>query len=175
MARLVAEALNHVAVAAGKVPDVAGAEVVDAGMSLRIDDRGTHPSVDHEGPLGGGRVPVKLPHHPRLETHRHPGDPLRDRQLLDRGLLAVAAAEDAPLRLLQGEGELRKRLLGEERIGDVVHEGGVTGDAWPPSGHESRGARERRHAGEEVATVGGLSRGPAIGGCHGGSLSRFWE
>ena len=129
VAGFVAEALEHVAVAAGEVPDVARGEVVDAASALRIDDRGSHPATDDKRPFGGGRMPVELAHHPRLEPHRHAGDPLRDRQLLDRRLLAVAAAEDTTPRLLQGKGELGERVLGEKRVGDVVHERRIAGDA----------------------------------------------
>ena len=93
--RLVPQAFEHVAMTAGKVPDVAGVEVVrlrtPCGSMTVVRTR----SFDHEGPLGGGGMPVQLAHHARLEPHRDAGQPLGDRQLLDGRLLAIAAADDS--------------------------------------------------------------------------------
>ena len=91
MGRLVSQTFEHVTVAAREVPHVPGLEVIRLGVSLRVDDRRSDPSLDHERPLGRGGVPVKLAHGARLEPHRDAGDPLGDRQLLDRRFLAVAA------------------------------------------------------------------------------------
>ena len=49
--RLVAQAAEHVAVAAGEVPDVARLEVVGLGVALRIDDRRAHAAVDRRTPI----------------------------------------------------------------------------------------------------------------------------
>ena len=94
--RLVSQAFEHVAVAAGKIPHVARLEVVRLGVPLRVDDRGPDPPLDHERPLGRGGVPVELAHGTGLEPHRDAGDPLGDRQLLDGRLLAEAAGDPRP-------------------------------------------------------------------------------
>jgi hypothetical protein len=72
----VAEALQHVAMAAGEVPDVAGLEVVRLGISEGRDDRGPDVPLEDERPLGRGGVPVEFPHAAGLELHRGAGDPL---------------------------------------------------------------------------------------------------
>ena len=79
VARLVAEALQHVAMAAREIPDITGAEVIDAGAALRVNHRGVHAAGDDIGPFGGRGVPMEFSHHPRLEPHRNTGDALRDR------------------------------------------------------------------------------------------------
>jgi hypothetical protein len=94
VARLVTEALEHVAVAAGEVPDVARLELVRLGVALRVEDRSADVALDDERPLGGGGMPVQFTRCPRLEHHRDTGDPPGDRQLLDCRLLAVAVADD---------------------------------------------------------------------------------
>ena len=48
--RLVAQAFEHVAVAAGEVPDVARLEVVGLGVPLRVDDRRPDPPLDARRP-----------------------------------------------------------------------------------------------------------------------------
>ena len=133
--RLVAEAAEHVAVAAGKVPDVAGFEVVGFGVALGIDDGRSHAAVDHERPFGGGGVPVQLAHHAGFQDHRDAGDALGDRQLLDGRLAADAAADDLADGLFELEFECRQFLAGQERVGDVVviHGGFVRESGWLPS------------------------------------------
>jgi len=122
MSRLVAQALEHVAVAAGKIPDVAGLEIVGLGTPPRVDHGRAHAAFYDKRPLGRGGVPVQLAHGARLQLHRHARDPLGDRQLLDCRLLAVAAADLLALRLLQLELEGRQLIPGEQGVGDVVLE-----------------------------------------------------
>ena len=119
---LVAEALQHVAVAARKVPDVAGVEIVGLGEAAWIDDGGADAALENERPFGRGGVPVQLAHRAGLKPHRDAGDPLGDRQLRDGRLLAVTVADDLAVRLLQREFEGRQILARERRVRNIVHE-----------------------------------------------------
>jgi TolB-like protein len=69
MGRLVAETLKHMAVAAWKVPDVAGFKVVRLRLTSRVDDRSTNAPFQNQRPLGGSSMPVKLAHHAGFELH----------------------------------------------------------------------------------------------------------
>lgn len=51
----------------GEIPDVAGTEVVDAGVALRINDRRAHTAGDDIGPFGRRGVPMQILHQPRFE------------------------------------------------------------------------------------------------------------
>ena len=82
MTGLVTEALQHVAVAARKVPDVAGVEIVGFGEAAWIDDGGADAALENERPFGRGGVPVQLAHHAGFKLHRYARDSFRDRQLL---------------------------------------------------------------------------------------------
>src|SRR5262249_46124472 len=96
---LVAKTLQHVAVAAGKVPDVAGIKVVGLRIARRTDARCSPPPLGDEGPLCRGGVPMKLSHRSWLKPHRDSRDPLGNRQLLHGRLFPVALADDLALRL----------------------------------------------------------------------------
>ena len=76
VARLVAQGLDNMAVAAREIPDISRLKVVGLAAAERIDDRGAHPAFGDEGPLCGGGVPVKLAHHARLHAHGDAGQPL---------------------------------------------------------------------------------------------------
>jgi hypothetical protein len=137
VACLFAQAGERVWIAARKVPDVAGIEVVDFRAAARIHECRADTAFQDEGPFRGGRTPVKFPRHTGLQAHRYAGDTFGNRQFFDSRFLAVAAAQDLALGLLQGEFERRQFLAGEERIGDVVLERklrGVAGLAhrWVP-------------------------------------------
>src|SRR4030095_10196056 len=69
MSRLVAETLEHMAVAAWKGPDVAGFKVVRLRLTSRVDDRSTNAPFQNQRPLGGSSMPVKLAHHAGFELH----------------------------------------------------------------------------------------------------------
>jgi hypothetical protein len=69
MGWIVAETLEHMGVATWKVPDVARVEVIRLCLTSRIDHRSTNAPLEHEGPLGGSSMPVKLAHHAGLELH----------------------------------------------------------------------------------------------------------
>ena len=141
MARLIAQAGKRVGMAAWKVPDVAGIEVVDFRAAERIQQGGPDTAFQHESPFRRRGVPMQLPRHARLEAHRDAGDALGDRQLRDGRFFAETAVQDFALGLFQGEFECRQLLSGEERIGDVVLEGEVTDVAglrhrWSPGSNE---------------------------------------
>ena len=151
-AGLVAQALQHVAVTAGKVPDVAGIEVVGLGEAVGIDDGGANAPLEHERPFGRGGVPVHLAHRAGLELHRNPGNSLGDRQLRDRRFLAVTVADHLAVGFLQRELERRQLLPRHRGIRDVVHEAGIAGDRRLRSG-------QRRHRGDGG---GGSEKLPAL-------------
>src|SRR5947207_7947512 len=122
MRGFIAETFEHVRVPTRKVPDVAGIKVVCLSLPGRVDDRCAHTSSDHERPLGGSGVPVKLAHHTRLKLHRDACDSFRDWQLLDCHFLAKAFAEHSALRFLQFEFESRQFFSGQQQVGNVVLE-----------------------------------------------------
>ena len=138
---LVAEALQHVAVAAREVPDVAGVEIVGLGeAACGSIDGGADAALENERPFGRGGVPVQFAHRAGLEPHRDAGDPLGDRQLRDRRLLAVAVADDLAVRLLQREFEGRQILARERWVGNIVHEARIaTGGRLGPAQRCQRG------------------------------------
>ena len=98
MRRFIAEALEHVRVAARKVPDVARLKVVRLRLPCRVDHGGAHASFQDERPFRSGCVPVKLPHHAGLKLHRHASDPFRDWQLFDSYFFSKAVPENFSLR-----------------------------------------------------------------------------
>ena len=150
--RLVAQALQHVAVAARKIPDVAGIEIVGLGCALRIDHRGAHASLQHEGPFRGGGVPVQFAHRAGLELHGDAGNALGDRQLGDGRFLAKAVADHLALALLQREFEGRQLLVRERGIGDVVHEARIAGGGLVGAG-QRRQRGDGGGSGQKLATM----------------------
>ena len=102
------EPLQHVAMPARKVPDIARVEVVDLRRAVGADDRGADPSLDDKSPLGGDRMPVQLADAAGIQAHRDPGQPLGYRQLFDGRLPGRAAVRDMPLVLFHGESERRQ-------------------------------------------------------------------
>jgi hypothetical protein len=67
--RLLAEALQHMAVAAGEVPHIARVEIIHFGVAARIDHGGADASCDNERPFRRGGVPVQLAHRAWLKPH----------------------------------------------------------------------------------------------------------
>src|SRR6185312_15775283 len=78
MTGFIAEALEHVAVAFGEVPDIALVEVVCRGGAVGGDDGGSHAAFEDIGPFRGDGVPVEFAEGAGVETHRDAGDALRD-------------------------------------------------------------------------------------------------
>ncbi|ODS01198.1 hypothetical protein AUC68_12600 [Methyloceanibacter methanicus] len=89
----VGKPLNGMAVSAREVPDVAGSEIGDLGLVLRVDRGDACVAVDHVGPFGGIGVPVQLAHGARLQGHVDPGQSFGDRELADIGFLRRSAVE----------------------------------------------------------------------------------
>ena len=91
MTGLVSEALQHVAVALWKIPNVANGEVVGRRGAVGGNDRGAHAAFEHVSPFGGDGMPVQLAETAGIEAHRDAGDALRKRELFDRGFHGCAA------------------------------------------------------------------------------------
>ena len=117
----------------GKYQMSPGSKSFVSAQPCGIDDGGSHAARDDERPFGGGGVPVKLAHDARLEDHRDAGDALGDRQLLDRGFAADAAADDFAGGFFELEFESGKFFAAEEGVGDVVI---VHGKARKPAGFQ---------------------------------------
>jgi len=83
-------------IAAGKVPYVAGIELVDFRPAARIYYGCPHPSFQDESPFCGGRMPVKFPRRSGLQAHRDAGDARGDGQFLYGRFLAEAPCYDFP-------------------------------------------------------------------------------
>src|SRR6476469_1275113 len=98
MSRFVAETLEHVGVAAWKVPDVAWFEVVRLRLTSRVNHCCAGAAFENERPLRCSRMPVKFAHHAGFKLHRHTGDSFGDRQLLDSRFLSEAFFQNFPLR-----------------------------------------------------------------------------
>ena len=107
--------LNRVAMTAREIPDVAGAEIDDLGLSLRIDGGDAAVSVDHIGPFGGVGVPMQLAQTAGIERHIDPGKLVGDRELGDRDLLGGAAVADLGLGVVEGSAERGKLAACEWR------------------------------------------------------------
>ena len=154
VARLAAQAFKHVAVAAWEVPYVARLEIVRFRVPARTDYRRPHPSFVHEGPLRRGGVPVQLAHAARLQPHRHARDSRGDGELLDGGLLGRALADHLSFGLLQSELKGWQLLAGDQGVGDVVHEAGVS-SLRPPGAGQGRGhtSRKRRGARQKLSAM----------------------
>jgi hypothetical protein len=87
------EALDGVAVAARKIPDVAHGEIGDLGLVLRINGRDAAAPFDHIGPFGGVGVPVKLAKRSGLKRHVDAGKLIGDAKPGDVRFLGRAAGE----------------------------------------------------------------------------------
>ncbi len=95
--------------AAWKIPDVAGVEVGDFGMPLRIDRSDPAAPVEHIGPLCGIGVPMELAQSAGRELHQDTRELLRHRKFRDGRLLGRAAVER--FRRLRAERETKRRQL----------------------------------------------------------------
>ena len=74
------EALDRMGNAAGEIPEIADADVVDKVTALRVDRRDARRSVKHVGPFRL-LVPVKLTDAARVQSHVHAGDCFRNAKL----------------------------------------------------------------------------------------------
>jgi hypothetical protein len=83
--------LDRMGNAAGKIPEIADADVVDKVAALLIDRRYAGRSVKHVGPFRLF-VPVKLADTAGVEPHVHPGDRFRNAKLARSDLPRPTAA-----------------------------------------------------------------------------------
>ena len=120
MRRLVAETLEHMGVAARKVPNVARCKIIRFSLTRWVNHCRTNAAFEDECPLGCSRVPVKLAHYAGLELHRHTSDSFRDRQLLDRRVLARAVPDHLSLGFLQFELKAGQFFPGQQRVGNIT-------------------------------------------------------
>jgi hypothetical protein len=151
VAGLVVARLDRVAVTLREEPKVARLIVVDLARPRRVEDHGLAAAVDHTGPFGRDRVPVKLSGGAGIEKHVHARGPLADGELVDRGLLGPAAGRDLRNVALEGEAEVR-------HCADIL--GVVVGDLrprWELLDVTAEAACARR------TVVKGVGTGPRIG------------
>src|SRR3569833_3272130 len=94
--------------AARKVPDVPGIEIIGFGKAAWIDDGGADAAFENERPFSSGGVPMHFAHRPGFKPQQDTNKPQRDRQLRYRGFLAVTVADHLAFRLFQREFESRK-------------------------------------------------------------------
>ena len=146
--RLVTEALQHMTVATREVPDVTWIEIVGLGEAVWVDDGGADAALENERPLRRGGVPVQLAHRAGLKPHRDASDPLGNRQLRNRRLLAVTVADDLAFRLLQREFEGRQILARECWVRNVVHETRIA--AGRREGRSQRCQRDGSCGGQKI-------------------------
>jgi hypothetical protein len=93
---------------AQEIPDIAGAEIDDLGLSLRIDGGDAAVSADHVGSFGGIGVPMQLAQSAGIERYLNPGKLVGDRELGDGYLLGSAAVADLRLGVVEGSAERGK-------------------------------------------------------------------
>ncbi len=169
-ASVLTEALDRMRNAAGKIPEVADAHVVDKVAALRVDRGDARRSVEHVGPFGL-LVPVKLADSAGVEPHVHARDRFRNAKL-PRGHLARPPAARLPhMRVREGKPEIGQgSRIGRRRIekvwvlslaSDVAGHGIGAADAGRPTrlgnligGLSRRGGhrRARDHGGREKIT-----------------------
>ena len=80
MAGPVADGLDRMAMTLGKVPEVAGAVVVDLARTLGSEHHRLAATVNDKGPFVGQRMPVQLAGGAGIEEHVDAGDAAGDRE-----------------------------------------------------------------------------------------------
>jgi hypothetical protein len=108
MAGLRAETLQHVTVAARKIPHVAGNEIVGFRLALRSNDGCADAALDDEGPFGRRCVPMQFAHRTWLKPHGNSRDAFGNRQLLDGGFFPIAIANHFSFGFLEGKFKCRQ-------------------------------------------------------------------
>ena len=113
------EALDRMGNAAGEIPEIADADVVDKVAALRVDRRDARRSVKHVGPFRL-LVPVKLTDAARVQPHVHAGDCFRNAKLPRGDLPSPAAARLPNMRIGEGKPEIgQSSRIGCRRIEEV--------------------------------------------------------
>ena len=111
--------LDRMGNAAGKVPEVADADVVDKVAALLVDRRDAGRSVKHVGPFRL-LVPMKLANAAGVEPHVHAGDRFRYAKLARGDLTRPAAARLPHMRVGEGKPEIgQSSRVGRGRIDEV--------------------------------------------------------
>jgi len=106
-----------VAEPAREIPDVAGIEVDDLRLALRVDGGNAALALDDIGPLRRIGVPVQFAQAPGDERHQHAGDRLRHREVHHRRLFRPAAVPRFGRDRAEPEAERRQLGAGERRRG----------------------------------------------------------
>ena len=115
------EALDRMGNAAGEIPEIADADVVDKVTALRVNRRDAGRSGEHVRPFRL-LMPVKLANAARIQPHVHAGDCFRNTKLSGCDLTCPAAARLPHMRIGEGEPEIgqssgiRCRRIEEVRI-----------------------------------------------------------
>jgi hypothetical protein len=84
------EPLDRVRRAAGEIPEIADADVIDELVTLRIDRGDAGAAVQHVGPFGR-LVPMQFANAAGVQAHVHPGDVLGNAEFALRDLPGPAA------------------------------------------------------------------------------------
>ena len=149
--------------AAGEIPEIADADIVDKIAPLRVDRRDAGRSIEHVGPFRL-LVPVQLAYATSVQPHVHAGDGLRNRELASRDLAGPTAARLAHMRVREGKPEIlrrpgiRRRRIEHVRIlklaGDAARDGVGAADARLPAriGRRIRRMRDRCRCGGQRPT-----------------------
>src|SRR5262249_6258206 len=94
MARLVADALDRMAVAPGEIPKIAGLAVVYLARTPRLDPHRLAAAGDDEGPFGSDGMPMQFARCARVEEHVDAREPFAHRELVNGRFLGPAAGRD---------------------------------------------------------------------------------
>src|SRR5580704_12114536 len=101
------EALDRMGNAAGEIPEIADADVVDKVTALRVDRRDAGRSGEHVGPFRL-LMPMKLADAARIQPHVHAGDCFRNAQLSRGDLTCPSAARLPNMRIGEGKPKIRQ-------------------------------------------------------------------
>ena len=166
-----AKPLDRMGNAAGKIPEIADADVVDEVAAVRVDRGDAGRSVKHVGPFGL-LVPVKLADSAGVEAHVDARDRFRDGELPHGDLPRPPAARLPHMRVGEGKSQVGqgsrvcRRRIDEVRVlrlaRDVARHGVGAADARRPArlgnlvGGVGGGSGHRRasdHGGREKITA----------------------
>src|ERR1700728_474744 len=105
--------------AAGEIPEIADADVVDKVTALRVNRGDAGRSEEHVGPLRL-LMPVKLADAARVQPHVHAGDCFRNAKLPRGDLTRPAATRLTNMRIGEGKPEIRQSpRIGRRRIEEI--------------------------------------------------------
>ena len=114
-----AEPLDRMGNAAGKIPEIANADVVDEVAALGVDRGDAGRPVKHVGPFRL-LVPVQLADAAGVQPHVHAGDGFRNAELACGDLARPAAARLPDMRVREGKPQIGRRSgIGRRRVQQV--------------------------------------------------------